>query len=38
MSISKSNHRCLYMEVEVIMFISTPLTCWDAGKKDELMF
>lgn len=37
-SISKSSHHCLYMEVEVTMFIFTPLTCWDSGRKRELMF
>lgn len=38
MSISKSSHRCLYMEVEVIMFIFTPLTCLSPGRKRELIF
>lgn len=37
-SISKSSHRCLYMEVEVIIFIFTPLTCLGPGRKRELMF
>lgn len=26
------------MEVEVTMFILTPLTCWDASRRKELMF
>lgn len=34
-SISKSSHRCLYMEVEVTMFIFTPLICGMQAKREN---